>query len=173
MSEPRVTIRPPAQSDCPAFLEATRRSRDLHEPWIHPPLNASDFHLYLERFKGGEHQSRLICTAGAGDLVGLVNLNNIIRGYFQNAFLGFYAFHPFAGQGLMREGLQLVIREAFGPLALHRLEANIQPENIHSINLVKAVGFQSEGFSERYLRIGGTWKDHERWALLADDFLTE
>ena len=69
----------------------------------------------------------------------------------------------------MLEGLQLVIREAFGPLELHRLEANIQPGNERSIRLVQGAGFRMEGHSPRYLRIAGKWRDHQRWALLRDE----
>ena len=71
------------------------------------------------------------------------------------------------GQGLMREGLQAAVRDAFRSLKLHRLEANIQPANAASIALVRACGFSKEGYSPRYLKIGGRWRDHERWAILA------
>ena len=67
----------------------------------------------------------------------------------------------------MRLGLKLLLKEAFQELNLHRLEANIQPENIASIRLVAGAGFIKEGFSRQYLRIGGLeWKDHERWAII-------
>jgi ribosomal-protein-alanine N-acetyltransferase len=102
--------------------------------------------------------------------VGVINLNNIIRGAFQNAFLGYYAFVPFAGQGLMREGMELLLEYAFGGLKLHRVEANIQPDNLASISLVKRCGFAKEGFSKRYLQVDGGWRDHERWALLIEDW---
>jgi len=75
---------------------------------------------------------------------------------------------PFAGEGYMSEGLRLVARHAFGKLGLHRLEANIQPGNRASIRLVRGGGFRREGFSPRYLKIFGRWRDHERWALTAD-----
>jgi ribosomal-protein-alanine N-acetyltransferase len=84
--------------------------------------------------------------------------------------LGYYAIVPFAGQGLMREGLQLMLQYAFQELQLHRIEANIQPENTASIALVKQCGFSKEGFSKRYLKIGGDWRDHERWALGVEDW---
>ena len=62
----------------------------------------------------------------------------------------------------MTEALTLVLREAFGTQKLHRLEANIQPGNAPSIALVKRLGFELEGMSPRYLKIGGRWRDHER-----------
>lgn len=72
----------------------------------------------------------------------------------------------------MRHGLQLVLHEAFQTLNLHRLEANIQPENSPSIYLVAGAGFVKEGFSRQYLRVGGKeWKDHERRAILNHEWI--
>jgi len=64
----------------------------------------------------------------------------------------------------------LALRHAFRPLKLHRVEANIQPENVASIRLVERLGFRREGFSPRYLKIGGRWRDHVRYALLAEEW---
>ena len=102
-------------------------------------------------------------------MVGVINLNDVIRGTFQSASLGYYAFAPYAGQGLMRLAMLLVLRRAFGKLKLHRVEANIQPGNRASIALVRKCGFVREGLSRRLLKVRGRWQDHERWALLSDD----
>ena len=99
----------------------------------------------------------------------MVNVNCIVRGLFQSAYLGYYVGAAFAGRGYMAEGLALVVRHAFSEMGLHRLEANIQPDNAASIALARRCGFRKEGFSPRYLRISGEWRDHERWALLADE----
>ena len=103
----------------------------------------------------------------------MININNIIHGQFRSGFLGYYAFADFAKQGLMREGMRLVLRHAFKKLKLHRLEANIQPTNRRSIALARDCGFTKEGYSRRYLKIGGKWRDHERWAILAEDLANE
>ncbi len=102
--------------------------------------------------------------------MGVVNVIEIVRGALQGAYLGYYLFHPFGGRGYMTDGLRLVIDRAFGELALHRLEANIQPDNKRSIRLVKRLGFRREGRSPRYLKVGGRWRDHERWALLREEW---
>ena len=77
---------------------------------------------------------------------------------------------PYARRGYMTEALALVLRRAFGPLRLHRVEANIQPGNRASIALVRRAGFRREGLSRRYLKIGGRWRDHERWALTVEEW---
>ena len=112
----------------------------------------------------------LICLRGSGEIVGVVNISEIVRGGFQSAYLGYYAFEPFAGTGLMREGLAKVINHAFTSMKLHRLEANIQPANKKSIRLVKRLGFRREGYSPRYLKIAGRWRDHERWTILGEEW---
>jgi len=166
----RVTIRAPTRSDCGAFLRAVRRSRALHDSWVSPPSTPKAFTRYLERFSSDTNLSFLIIHRSAGDIVGVINVGNLVRGALQSAYLGYYSFLPHAGRGLMRDGMLLVLRHAFRKLKLHRLEANIQPGNLRSIALVRKCGFVREGFSRRYLKICGRWADHERWAILAEDF---
>ena len=125
---------------------------------------------YVERSSSDRHFGCFVCHRRAGSVVGVLNLTEIVRGVFKSAYLGFYSFTPYTGKGFMREGLVLLIRHAFRELELHRIEANIQPENTRSLSLVRALGFQKEGFSPRYLKIGGKWRDHERWALLAESW---
>jgi ribosomal-protein-alanine N-acetyltransferase len=164
----RVLIRPPGPEDCLNFLDAVGKSRSLHHPWVSPPNKIKAFKNYLERLASGAHYGFLVIRHQDGQLAGVINLNNVIRGAFHSAFLGYYAFSPMAGQGLMREGMFLVIRQAFTVLKLHRLEANVQPDNHRSIALVRECGFVREGFSRRYLKVAGRWRDHERWAILRD-----
>jgi ribosomal-protein-alanine N-acetyltransferase len=173
MQEPsklRVTIRSPTWGDCPAFLAAVRRSRAVHYPWVSPPDIPEAFGIYLDRISSDSHRGFLVLQRDAGEIVAVINLSNLVRGAFQSAFLGYYSFSPYIGTGLMYEGMRLVLNHAFRKLKLHRLEANIQPGNHASIALVRKYGFIKEGFSRRYLKIYGRWKDHERWAILSEDF---
>jgi RimJ/RimL family protein N-acetyltransferase len=70
----------------------------------------------------------------------------------------------------VKRGLQAVLTDVFRVHQLHRLEANIQPDNETSRHLARALGFRFEGFSPRYLKVAGRWRDHERWALTADEW---
>ena len=110
-----------------------------------------------------------MCDAGDGSIAGVMNLSQIFMGPLRSAFLGYYAFEPFAGRGYMREAMPLLLRYAFDELGLHRVQANVQPANDASIALVRGAGFRREGFSPRYLFIRGEWRDHEQWVALTDD----
>ena len=168
MSRPRVTIRPPSGDDEHAFLAAMRASRTLHRPWITVPQTAADYAAYLERSRRENAAFFLAHRRDDDAIVGFLNISEIIRGSFRSAFLGYGGVAGFAGSGYMREALGLVLREAFTTLGLHRLEANIQPGNTASIALARGCGFTREGYSPRYLKVGGRWRDHERWAILAE-----
>jgi [ribosomal protein S5]-alanine N-acetyltransferase len=157
--------------DCTEFLSLVAASRRLHRPWVQPPADERAFHSFVSRAAASKHYfACLICLREGGAIVGVANLSEIVRGLFQSAYLGYYGHAAYAGQGLMREGLQLLLRHAFGKLGLHRIEANVQPENRRSVALVQSLGFRKEGYSPRYLKIGGRWRDHERWALLAEEY---
>ncbi|MDH3642663.1 MAG: GNAT family N-acetyltransferase [Gammaproteobacteria bacterium] len=163
MSADRVYIRPVVKRDRVEFLNLMQASKHLHEPWISPPLTESTFSSYLKRTAQGDHEGQLICRQQDDAIVGVININNIVRGSFLSASLGYYVGAPFAGRGYMREGLELIKAHAFSGLGLHRLEANIQPDNGRSIDLVRSCGFAHEGMSKAFLYIAGSWRDHERW----------
>jgi ribosomal-protein-alanine N-acetyltransferase len=161
----RVTLRPPASDDEGEFLDLVRASADLHGPWMSLPSTAEEFAAYLSRAREPDRESLLICLRRTGAIAGTVNINTIVRGRFQSGSLGYAAFAPTAGHGYMTEGLGLVVRYAFGELRLHRLEANIQPGNRASLELVRRLGFRYEGYAPDMLFIDGAWRDHERWAI--------
>ena len=151
------------------FLAAVRRSRKLHGHWASPPRTAETFNKSLERFASKAHVGYWVLTE-ADELAGAININEIVRGRFRSGYLGYYAFAPHNGRGYMTKGLRAVVSRAFRQLRLHRLEANIQPDNEASRRLVKRLGFKLEGYSPRYLKIAGKWRDHERWAVTAENW---
>ena len=170
LSVRRVHIRPGTLADEEQFLAAVERSRSLHHPWVQAPATSQAYRDYLSKSDGGRNVAFFIWLNDSRALAGVVNLTEIVRGSFRSAYLGYYALAPYEGRGLMKEGLAQVITHAFKDMKLHRLEANIQPGNRPSKALVKSLGFRREGFSPRYLKINGRWRDHERWAILSEDW---
>lgn len=164
--KPGVRIARISGSDEADYLEAARRSRPLHRPWVRAVATPEAFQAMVQRLYAPDHAGFVIRRRDDGALAGYAALSNIVRGSFDSAYLGYYAFSGYEGQGLMKEGLALVLREALGPLKLHRVEANIQPGNRASIALARSLGFRKEGFSPKYLKIAGRWRDHERWAIV-------
>jgi ribosomal-protein-alanine N-acetyltransferase len=164
----RVFLCKPTQRHRDEFLALMRASRARLRPWVAPPASRAAFTAYLRRARRPTERAFLVCRVEDRAIAGVINVSQIFHGNFQSAYLGYYAGAPFMGLGYMSEGLGLVLRHAFGPLGLHRLEANIQPGNRASIRLVRGAGFRREGFSPRYLKILGRWRDHERWAITAE-----
>ncbi|QDS97791.1 GNAT family N-acetyltransferase [Adhaeretor mobilis] len=146
-----------------AFLEAVQASKSLHSGWVRPPQTPAEFDSYVVKYSSTNHLAYLIIQGSS--LVGVANFSEIVLGNFCSSYLGYYVFDPFSGTGSMKRGLIQAISRVFLKHGLNRVEANIQPENLRSIGLVRSLGFRREGFSERYLKIDGKWKDHERWAV--------
>jgi ribosomal-protein-alanine N-acetyltransferase len=165
----RVRIRVLEHGDREAFLALARDSRRLHRPWTYPPERPEQFEELYTRSRREDFVCLLAVLVDTGAIAGIFTISQIFRGAFQSAYLGYYANEAHAGQGHMREALEQVLDHAFGPLALHRIEANIQPGNQPSVALARGAGFRLEGFSPRYLLIGGQWRDHERYAITAED----
>lgn len=161
-------LTPLAEKDAPLFLEAVRRSASLHRGWVEPPTTQEAFELYLKPAQ--QNCLRFAVSNAERELVGIANINAIIRGTFQNGCLGFFAFEPHQRRGFMRSALTQLVTLAFSMQGLHRLEANIQPSNTRSCALIEGLGFRCEALSPRFLRIGGVWQDHRRYALTAEEW---
>ncbi len=167
----RVYIRKPQVSDAREFVKKTKDSLAMHRPWVHPATSLGGFYTYLDRISESRHEGFLVCLKQTDEIAGLVNLNEIVLGALQSAYVGYWLADGFQGKGLMSEGLALVFDHAFTKIGLHRLEINIQPSNTRSTALAERLGLTREGFSMKYLKIGGEWKDHERWAMISEEWL--
>jgi ribosomal-protein-alanine N-acetyltransferase len=172
----RVHLRMPRRSDQRAFIAQAKQSRTLHRGWVQAPETPGAFAAYVERYNAApataRHLGLLVLRNDDDALAGVINFSEIVRGAFHSAYVGYYAFAELAGDGYMTEGFALALDFAFRRLALHRVEANVQPANRRSIALVSRLGFEREGYSRRYVKISGRWRDHVRFAMLAEDWRT-
>lgn len=174
MSPSKLWLAPLGPRDQELFLAATRGSRDFHRPWIQPPTTPAGFREFVEGV--GPTRQRLLLWGrgedGLEQVAGYFSLGEIVRGSLNSAYLGYWASQGWAGRGAMGEGMRMLLRHAFRSVRLHRVEANIQPGNRASLALVERSGFRREGLSPRYLKVGGRWRDHERWAMTVEDWRT-
>ncbi len=179
-----LELRPLRRRDGPAWVEVRLRNEDWLRPWeatppgVYLPSNWASRHTLAVYTQLLRHQHAQV-RAGthlpfglfvSGRLRGQVNVGEIVRGAFNSAFLGYWVDSAVAGRGFTPRAVTLVAEHCFNEVGLHRLEANIRPENAASLRVVDKVGFVAEGRRRRYLAIDGDYRDHLSYALLAEDF---
>jgi len=169
-------LRYPTRADRGEYMTVRLDSRAHLEPWEATPPNGPDpfspehFKGFLETCNGHTSHRLLVCLGGSGEIIGQIGLGGILRGPFESCFVGYWLAAHRTGRGYMSEALDLGLAFAFDRLALHRVEANIMPENDLSKALVGRLGFRFEGLARRYLRINGRWRDHEHWAMTVEEW---
>lgn len=180
ISTPRLELIP-ARLDLAEKVADFYKRNDLHlTPWDPPKPKDFDTAAYqrnrlAQAVKANEDGTAVrwwLCLRNEPhQLVGSVGLTAIVRGAFQNAMLGYAIDGELQGQGLMREALAAIIEYAFSTeMHLHRIQANVRPENIRSLKLLERLGFEREGFAKDYLFIHDAWRDHVMFALRNENF---
>jgi ribosomal-protein-alanine N-acetyltransferase len=172
----RVFLRPPIRRDRREFVLLRRANRAFLKPWEPAPIDGSDpfgdaaFTRLLRAARTPRSRRLLVCLVETGEILGQISLSEIVGDPFRSCYLGYWIGKRFARRGYMTEALRLGLWHAFRDLMLHRVEANIVPENAASVALARRCGLRREGYSPRLLRINGRWRDHERWALTVEDW---
>jgi ribosomal-protein-alanine N-acetyltransferase len=180
--EGRVGIRPLRLRDSSAWTEARIRNEDWLTPWegrqpAAPPASWEERHsgaayaamVRVLRREAKEGRSYPFAVTYDGDMAGQVTVANIVRGAFQSANVGYWVDRRFAGRGVIPTALSMVVDHCFTTGGLHRIEANVRPENSPSRRVVEKLGFRQEGLHPRYLFIDGDWRDHLCFAVTVED----
>lgn len=166
-----VFLRYVTLDDFDEMMKMFRESRKFYKGLINPVQDFEGFKSYVARNQDEANECFVICRKEDEKIVGAINLSQIFRKGFQNAYLGYSLGVNHTGKGYMTEAINLILKFAFNKLKLHRIEANIQPHNKASIEVVKRCGFLREGFSPKYLKVSGKWRDHERWAIIKENWM--
>jgi ribosomal-protein-alanine N-acetyltransferase len=166
----RVYLRRPEWSDLAELTECYRSSRKHFAGYAASAYDAARHEQLVHDSASDANEYFLVCTVTDDAIVGTLNLSQIFRRKFQNAYLGYQLFAGSTGKGYMTEAVGLALRFAFNDLKLHRIEASVQPSNTASIAVLKRSGFIYEGTASRYLKINGRWRDHERWAIIKENW---
>ena len=177
-----VEVRPFRGRDAGAWCEVRRRNEAWLSPWEGRPPSQPEMpwaHRHTSAVFGAQlrHQRREaragrvlpFAVVVAGALRGAVTVAGITRGAFDSAHVGYWVDEAVAGRGVASTALALVLDHCFGPVGLHRVEANVRPENAPSLALVRRLGFVEEALHRRFLFIDEEWRDHAGFALLAED----
>jgi [ribosomal protein S5]-alanine N-acetyltransferase len=176
----RVWVAVVREQDIAPYRRAVQQSRRRLSRWN--PVDLDDLKRALP-LQSRDHRTFLVhalTPEGDHDIVGKINVSDVVRGRFESAAVGYDAYDPYAGRGLFAEGLRLVLNLLFTPedaggVGLHRIQAAVQPGNVRSAGLLRSLGFQREGFSPRMLWLPGAdgveaWQDHHSYVVLADEW---
>ncbi|GIF10535.1 GNAT family N-acetyltransferase [Actinoplanes teichomyceticus] len=169
-----VAIRPLTLDDVPALTAVLRASREHLAPW--EPSREESYYTEREQrrivadtLRAGGSLPHVILDDGA--LAGRVNLNNIVRGPFQSASLGYWVAAGRGGRGLATGAVAAVLRMAFTEYGLHRVEAATLLHNVRSQRVLAKNGFRRIGTAPRYLNIAGAWQDHHLFQIVAENWV--
>jgi ribosomal-protein-alanine N-acetyltransferase len=170
-----VVLRPPRRRDYPQWAALRQASRSFLQPWepVWSPdeLSMAAYGRRLSAWRNGREMDQMyaffVFREEDDALVGGITLNSVRRGVAQMATVGYWSGQEHARQGHTLAALRTVLDFAFGPLALHRVEAACLPSNDASAALLLKAGFTEEGYAKAYLKINGDWRDHRLFGLVS------
>ncbi|MBI3993300.1 MAG: GNAT family N-acetyltransferase [Candidatus Lambdaproteobacteria bacterium] len=176
----RLSLRPLVPADARHLQQYVVRNRDWLAPW-EPTHPASYFTAEGQRNILLQCEDERRADTGIlfgifernGDpteVLGRISISGIMRGIWQNGFLGYSIACSRAGRGYMTETLRRVVHYGFMDLGLHRLQASIIPRNQASLRVAQKCDFRHEGRALRYLKISDVWEDHDMYALTYEEF---
>lgn len=170
----RLLLHIPEPEDLAEIVEFMVENATFLAPF--EPIRSKDYYTQdywqnkIEQHRYNFNQSlslyMLIRIQDSGRMAGFINYSHFERASFQNCRVGYALGEKFEGKGIMLEAMRASIEFIFGHLKLHRIEANVMPENIRSRNLLKRLHFIEHGLAPEYLKIAGEWRDHIQTSLI-------
>jgi ribosomal-protein-alanine N-acetyltransferase len=180
----RLVLQPPRTGDVARMRVALRKNALHLRPWSVAPAPGEDpasltsvsraVLRHRREWKQGQTYVLLLTDRRDPDVViGRVALGGVLRGAFQNAYLGYWIDEDHQSRGLMTEAVRATTGFAFESVGLHRVQAAVMPRNAPSQRVLEKVGFRREGLALRYLCIAGRWEDHILFAMTADEWAAQ
>jgi ribosomal-protein-alanine N-acetyltransferase len=182
LQDGRVGLRPLRMRDATAWSEIRIRNERWLSPWegrpeSQPSATWAERHspvVFTAMLRNVRREARAgrslpLAVTYDGALAGQLTASNVVRGAFDSVAVGYWVDGALAGRGVLPTALAMLVDHCFGPVGLHRVEANIRPENTASRRVVEKLGFREEALHLRYLFIDGAWRDHVSFAITRED----
>ncbi|HYC89908.1 MAG TPA: GNAT family protein [Thermoanaerobaculia bacterium] len=175
----KLHIRPLTRQDYESWKDAYSSMLPRKNEWdtgnrSPEELSRSNFLKLLKSQRENQSSDRVydlgIFTSSDMKLIGIVSLMDVIRGLFQNAFLGLTIFNKYWQSGYGKAATEAILDIAFNDLGLHRLEAGVEPRNIRCLRGIRAFGFRKEGRKKRAVYLRGEWRDLMMYSLTCEDY---
>jgi [ribosomal protein S5]-alanine N-acetyltransferase len=170
-----VTLRELSKDDAAALAHAYLRNREHLAPWDPERPEAfytEEWHkerLWAQVLENSAGRALQTVFVAGGEIVGRLNLTDIVHGAFESGQVGYWLDARFTGRGLMTGAIEALAAHARDTLGLHRLQAATLPHNEASQAVLTRVDFERIGFAPRYLRIAGQWQDHVLFQRILHD----
>ena len=169
-----VRVRLVRKRDAAALEELILGNRAWLRPWEatnpHGP-NSFDIKAMIRGLlrQANEMTGLPMVIEHRGEIVGQLNVANILYGSVSSANVGYWISPDAAGQNITPIAVALVTDYLFSDVGLHRVQIDIRPENAPSLRVVEKLGFRYEGKKVAYIHINGDWRDHYSFALTATE----
>jgi len=178
LEEGPVALRPLRLRDAAALRDTRSRNEEWLRPWepTYPemPLRATGLAPYVAMLQSIRREARQGLSMPwsvtyEGRFVGQLTVGAIVWGSARSAQVGYWIDSAYAGRGVTPTAVALAVDHSFFRVGLHRIEANIRPENRASRRVVAKLGFRDEGVRRRQLHIDGAWRDHICYAITSEE----
>lgn len=173
-----VILRPPRMRDARTWSEQRMRNEQWLTQWEpssslswsqrHSPAAWRPMARALRRGAAAGVMLPFMIEYG-GRLVGQISVSGVSHGVLRCASIGYWVDSAVAGRGIAPTALALTIDHCLTAVRLHRIEVAIRPENAASLRVVEKLALRREGYFERYLDIGGGWRDHVIFAITVEE----
>ncbi len=174
MRHGEISLRPLSRFDYAVLNALLQEDREWLEPWeaTTPGIRrALDVRWLIRSLiaqsKDGSGEAFVI--EYRGEVVGQLNVANILHGSVSSGTIGYWISKDFAGRGITPTAVALAIDYLFTEVGLHRVEIDIRPENVASLRVVEKLGLRHEGTKIRYIHIDGAWRDHHVFAITQEE----
>ena len=176
----RLVLRPPRANDVAEMRRVLRSNATHLRPWSVAPAPGEDpaslasiSRAVLQHRREWKRGQTFVLVISPRDddskVIGRIALGGVLRGAFQNAYLGYWIDQQHQGRGLATEAVRAMTAFAFSSAHLHRVQAAVMPRNSGSLRVLEKAGYRREGLAERYLYIAGRWEDHVLYAMTQDE----
>jgi ribosomal-protein-alanine N-acetyltransferase len=165
-------LRPSAITDVEAMFTMLSDPESM-KYWSDPPISSMEEAVKvlmedLDSDAKGNSMCWAVTRKGETEMIGKVILFQFSQKNGR-AEIGYLLDRKYWRQGVMKQALGAVIEFAFNRLDLHRIEADVDSENMPSIGLLENLGFEREGLFRDRWRVYGEWQDSVMLALIKQE----
>ncbi len=170
----RCTLRYVSLSDAPSILHLYSNPKVIRYTEHHYPMqNLSEAEYAIDFYRRGYDEGWMyrwgIILNESNRLIGTAGLHRINHDHkFTN--IGYEINSPYWNKGISTEVVKVLTEYGFQTFDLHRIEAELIPQNIGSARVVQKNGYQYEATRKQRLRKHTQYYDIDVYGILRNEW---